>query len=221
MNISTDIGELLDDPRPVMALNLMGFSLLLNKDVLPTQFMFWPDGVAAVLALRARGMTIQRKPGRDVLTGLFDGLDERRDFRRVVILGDNEDYAVCHSRLGLPLKVILLPYFNFREDVENFDLSVIDKKDLVILAIGSPKQEWLASHIWQKTGAKVFALGGALNMLEGREKVCPRILQNVWMEWLYRLWCNPKTRFARLKKITRDGLIGAYKVNNFFVSREN
>ena len=59
------------------------------------------------------------------------------------------------------------------------DFSELNAEYIVFLAIGSPKQEWIAEIIYQKVGAKCICVGGAVNMLEGREKIVPLFIKNV------------------------------------------
>jgi exopolysaccharide biosynthesis WecB/TagA/CpsF family protein len=66
------------------------------------------------------------------------------------------------------------------------------------IAVGSPQQESLAVQIQMRGRAKGLALciGASLNFITGSEKRAPKWVQDLSLEWLYRLLQNPR-RLAR------------------------
>jgi len=69
--------------------------------------------------------------------------------------------------------------------------------DILMLGLGSPRQEkWLAKNL-KKTGCHVgIGLGGTFDFIAGSQKRAPKFIQKVGFEWLWRLCQNPK-RFKR------------------------
>lgn len=71
--------------------------------------------------------------------------------------------------------------------------------DVIVLAMGMPKQEMLASLIKSVAGCSVIIIcGGAiLDFQAGKVHRCPNIFQQFGLEWLYRLINEPKRLFHR------------------------
>jgi exopolysaccharide biosynthesis WecB/TagA/CpsF family protein len=62
------------------------------------------------------------------------------------------------------------------------------------LAVGSPQQEILAHRLQTRGSARglVFCVGAALNFITGAEARAPRWMQQMALEWLYRLLQDPR-----------------------------
>lgn len=75
--------------------------------------------------------------------------------------------------------------------------------DIVLVALGSPKQElWLAEN-FRHYGARVgIGVGGAFDMLGGLVPRAPLWMRRSNLEWLYRTWREP-SRLPRLLAIAR------------------
>lgn len=68
---------------------------------------------------------------------------------------------------------------------------------IVMIAMGSPKQEKLAARLHKVIpSALLIGCGGALNILTGEVKRAPEFYQNNHLEWFYRLVKEP-SRFKR------------------------
>ncbi|HEY1781876.1 MAG TPA: WecB/TagA/CpsF family glycosyltransferase [Roseiarcus sp.] len=78
------------------------------------------------------------------------------------------------------------------------DFVVKTQAPLVFLAVGRPQQEILASRIAAHPQARGVGLcvGASIDFLTGAQRRAPAWVQNVGLEWSYRLFSDPK-RFAR------------------------
>lgn len=71
---------------------------------------------------------------------------------------------------------------------------------IVLVALGSPRQEEFAHRAAQKTqGALFICAGGALDVLAGRVRRAPQFMIDNHLEWLYRLAREP----ARIRRQRR------------------
>lgn len=69
--------------------------------------------------------------------------------------------------------------------------------NIVFVILGCPKQEkWMASMKGKINGCMI-GIGGALPVLIGLQKRAPVWMQGVGMEWLYRLYLEPKRLYKR------------------------
>ncbi len=65
--------------------------------------------------------------------------------------------------------------------------------DVLLVAFGIPKQEkWITRHKAALAVPVSLGIGGSFDVYSGRVKRAPVWMQNAGLEWLYRLWSNPK-----------------------------
>lgn len=86
------------------------------------------------------------------------------------------------------------------------------KPDILLVAMGIPRQEEFIAKTLRRTGAKVaMGVGGSLDVYSGRVKRAPLVVQRMKLEWLWRLAQNPKKfeKVARLPKFVWLVLRGA------------
>ena len=67
------------------------------------------------------------------------------------------------------------------------------RTDLVLVAVGSPKQErWISGYL-DRTGAKLaIGIGASLDFIAGSQTRAPVWVQRVGFEWLWRMLTDPK-----------------------------
>ena len=93
---------------------------------------------------------------------------------------------------------LLAPPFNKIFDDESY-VKIINSSEanLVFVALGCPKQEkWMAMHS-SKIKAVLLGVGGAFPVFAGVTKRAPLFMQNMGMEWMYRLFQEPNRLFKR------------------------
>ena len=93
--------------------------------------------------------------------------------------------------------------------VEDFDYPAIaemvnnDNSDIIWVALGAPKQEIFMSKLqpYLKRGVQI-AVGAAFKFYSGlEEKRAPEWMRRMHLEFLYRIYAEPKKQFARCKQI--------------------
>ncbi len=79
------------------------------------------------------------------------------------------------------------------------------KPDALLVGLGFPKQErWIYKNLKKMPSVKVaIGVGGAFDFISGRTKRAPKFIQNIGLEWLWRLILQP----WRIKRIPK-GVIG-------------
>lgn len=122
------------------------------------------------------------------------------------------------------------PYLNivgyysppFREMTTQEDDQIIQelnkvKPDLLIVGLGTPKQDyWISSHLNKINGSIMIASGATFDFFGGRIKMAPKIIQQSGFEWLYRLFSKD---FFRLWK--RYTVLNVIFLWNFFLQQMN
>jgi len=71
--------------------------------------------------------------------------------------------------------------------------------NVLVVGVGAPKQEkWILSHKNQLKNINIFmALGATIDFEAGNVTRAPKIIQNLNLEWLYRLYKEPKRLWKR------------------------
>ncbi|MGO4167428.1 exopolysaccharide biosynthesis WecB/TagA/CpsF family protein [Novosphingobium sp. PhB57] len=151
---------------------------------------------------RAVGQDLPVVTGSDLTAALFDHHIDRND--RVAILGGSEDMvARIAARYGLCDLHHYNPPMGFIRDPREVTRAVRflanTKARYVFLAVGSPQQEIIARRL-ARAGAACgigFCVGAGLEFLTGDQERAPRLMQQMSLEWLYRLGSDPQRLWRR------------------------
>lgn len=176
-------------------LNLAFLGFLIKKD-LPINkcTILWPDGFFSEYLFKKKIIKI---PGREIIKNLV--LD-KSIIKKIIVIGnvDNVIQLFLENKFKIKTETIQLPYgeiYNFTKYLPKFK-----HDELIILTLPTPKQEQLADYISRfNKYYKIICLGGALNMVVGKEKPVPDYLNKIFFaETLWRLQYETKRRSVRL-----------------------
>jgi N-acetylglucosaminyldiphosphoundecaprenol N-acetyl-beta-D-mannosaminyltransferase len=161
------------------------------------------DGQAVVWASRILGDPL---PARVAGIDLMDRLLERAEKKgySVYILGAAEDVlqrAVERIRARYP-RVSLLGYGNgyFREAEEPAIVQEIAdlRPDILFVGLSTPRKELFLEAYRQVMGVPfVMGVGGAIDVVAGRTRRAPLLLQRLGLEWLFRFLQEPRRLLHR------------------------
>lgn len=133
--------------------------------------------------------------------------------KRVYLLGGNQGIAVQAAMSLKALNPDLLiagtycPPFGFEYDEEesNWIIKDINEKntDILFLGVGTPKQEkWAFKHLNDLNVGPILCIGAAFDFAAGTVKRAPVCIQLLGLEWLWRLFSEPRRLWKRY--ILRD-----------------
>jgi N-acetylglucosaminyldiphosphoundecaprenol N-acetyl-beta-D-mannosaminyltransferase len=72
------------------------------------------------------------------------------------------------------------------------------KPDILFVALGVPKQDkFISMHVRGWNVPVSIGVGGSLDFITGKQKRAPALLQNLYLEWFWRLCGNPRRLFSR------------------------
>lgn len=182
-------------------------------------WMTLPDGKPLSIVSKRRGyIEAERVPGPDLMPKVFEMSKEKRY--------SHFFYGSTEKTLGMLRKKIeeKYPYLEiagmysppFRKLTEEEDKDVIrmineSKADFVWVALGAPKQEmWMAEHKG-KINAIMLGVGAAFDFEAGTVKRAPKWMQELCLEWLYRIMQDPKRLIARYVDTNLAFLWNVYK----------
>ncbi|HET6308998.1 MAG TPA: WecB/TagA/CpsF family glycosyltransferase [Rhodopila sp.] len=155
-------------------------------------------GLARVLGLQAPGVV----PGSDLTVHLLTR--HLRPEERIAIVGLAPAWLpALVARCGLAPPLHYNPPMGFERDPAAFAATVAFVRNnparLVFLAVGSPRQEYLAAAIAAAGGATGTGLciGASLEFMAGARRRAPHWMQRTGLEWLFRLFTDPRRLWWR------------------------
>lgn len=86
------------------------------------------------------------------------------------------------------------------EDVEVTQQIVASGAKILFVGLGCPKQEWWMDEHKGKISAVMLGVGAAFDFHAGRIRKAPRWMQNIGMEWFFRLCMEPQRLWRRYLK---------------------
>jgi N-acetylglucosaminyldiphosphoundecaprenol N-acetyl-beta-D-mannosaminyltransferase len=165
------------------------------------------DGTPVMWASRLLGKPLPAKvSGSDLIMPLMERAAER-DYR-VYFLGGNPGVA---ERAREKLQAVLPRIQIVGTDDSRIDVSgdltggdeIVERirnarPDLVLVALGAPKQEiWSHARLNLLKPAVLIGVGASLDFVAGIQKRAPRWMSNAGVEWLYRLAQEPRRLAGR------------------------
>lgn len=93
------------------------------------------------------------------------------------------------------------PFAETFDDAENekmIGLINAVKPDILWVSLTAPKQDyWIAKHLHRLDVKIAIGVGGAFEVSAGLISRAPKWMQKNGLEWLYRLYCEPKRMYKR------------------------
>ncbi len=167
--------------------------------------MCLPDGKPLSIVCRRRGFyDAKRVPGPDLMPKIFEASRER-GFRHYFYGGSKETLDKLKGKLKKQypwLNIVGMYSPPYRPLTAGEDEQAIKKinearPDFIWVALGAPKQEeWMYQHQFQVCGV-MLGVGAAFDFCAGTVKRAPGWVQEMCLEWLYRLVQDPKRLFMR------------------------
>ena len=164
-----------------------------------------PDGKPLSIVQKLRGYTqAGRVPGPDLMPAIFK-LSEKRGYRHYFYGSTPETIEKLGIRLkeAYPrLQIVGMYSPPFRPMTVEEDAEIIEqinetKPDFIWVGLGAPKQErWMAEHKGKVNGI-MLGVGAGFDFHAGTVLRAPRWMQEVCMEWLWRMMQDPKRLFPR------------------------
>lgn len=171
----------------------LGAEKLLSKDArfikIVNDNIGYCDGIGAVIALKKKGFNVPKIPGAYLWLDVIRRFNDRTFYiiggKEVVLQNTvnklNKDFpgiCICGARNG---------YFNEGE-YEALKQDIVEKKpEVVFVAMGSPKQEYIMDDLIKSHPALYMGLGGSFDLYTGLVKPVPEWWKKYFhWEGLYR-----------------------------------
>ncbi len=166
------------------------------------QYAF-PDGFPIAKSFKIlHGQSQERIAGMDFFPDFLEHC--HRHHYRVAILGSTDEIlAEARDKIRRELPGVVLtelispPFGKPWENDAYIEALNASKTQVVFVAFGCPKQEkWMHEHS-DRIGAMLFGIGGALPTYVGAVRRAPAFMRKYGLEWLYRLYKEPRRMFRR------------------------
>ena len=161
--------------------------------------MALPDGKPLSMVSRMRGHEKARRvPGPDLMVRMFEESKEK-GYRHYFLGSTEKTLGELKKRLQskypyLKIAGMYSPPFRALSEAEDSDLiKRINETspDFVWVALGAPKQEkWMYQHQF-KINSLMLGVGAAFDFSAGTVRRAPKWMQELCLEWLYRILQDP------------------------------
>ena len=178
------------------------------NEVLNNADMLVADGAGVVLASKILGKEVKEKvSGVDLVKNLLVSTYKRPI--KFFLFGGNPGIAEkAHANIICDYpnaQVVGTRNGYFTEDDEAAIISEINNSDadVLLVCLGAPKQEiWIHENENKLRVKACLGVGGTLDILAGNVKLAPDFFRNNGLEWLYRLYKEPR-RFKRMLRLPK------------------
>ena len=177
-------------------------NILVNADMLTA------DGAGVLLASKILRRSVAEKvSGVDLIREIFK-IHARKKLRcflfgskpgvaeeaAVKIIAEYPDVIIAGCQNG---------YFTEDQDEEIVNIINDAHADILLVALGAPKQEkWISEHKAKLNVKICMGVGGTIDVLSGRVRLAPDFFRRNGLEWLYRLYKEPR-RARRMLDLPR------------------
>lgn len=164
-----------------------------------------PDGMPLAVGMRLLGSKysqqirgadltrsiLEHANNKGLVIGLYGGTEEA--VAKIVSIIKKEYQSIT---IGCGISP---PFHALSEQQDNQYVKIINDSNVQILLVGlgCPKQEiWMANHKG-KVNAVMVGVGAVFDFLSGTKMEAPRWIQNIGLEWLFRLLSEPNRLWKR------------------------
>lgn len=175
------------------------------KEIQNSGFMALPDGKPLSIISKKRGFSeAERVTGPDLMGEIF-AISEKKGYTHYFYGSTEETLTKLNHKLKKKypnIKIVGMHSPPFRDLTKAEDIYITKQinesnADFVWVGLGAPKQEiWMSNHK-NKVNSVMIGVGAGFDYFAENIKRAPNIIQNLSMEWLYRLLQDPKRLLKR------------------------
>ncbi len=165
-----------------------------------------PDGAGVVWALGRQGYRVRRSPGIELAWELLEHAAGHQ--WRVALVGASPAVMTALTarlRQRLPGLTLVFTAHGYQPNEAWAGLQqqlVAARPDLVLVALGVPRQETWIQRLPGRRGGLWMGVGGSFDVWAGNKKRAPSWMGALQIEWLYRLLQEP-SRWRRMLSLPR------------------
>ena len=171
------------------------------RDALSSADLVFPDGIGLKLATKMLGGRMEEDcNGTDFSPLLMQKAAEER--YKIYFLGSKEEIAekaAENTRKQIPgIQIVGTQHGFFNNNKEVIKKINDSGADILFVAMGVPLQEkWIAKHRGELTPRLCLGVGALFDYLSGKIPRAPLFMRKMHLEWLWRIFIEPKRMFKR------------------------
>ena len=154
------------------------------------------DGLGVKMACQLNGIN----PGLNMNgTDLIPEILQKLKFRKIAFIGGEKNIIKKNKKILIKkYKPVLITH-----GYKSFNLYIKEikkrKPDVLVLGMGTPKQEFFSKYLEKKLKTKTLIINGGaiINFITGEEKRANQYFRKLGIEWLFRLYNDPLRLFKR------------------------
>jgi N-acetylglucosaminyldiphosphoundecaprenol N-acetyl-beta-D-mannosaminyltransferase len=204
------LSDLSNDKIIISCLNAYSFTLLqidkLYNSALLKSHVILPDGIAIVFGLRfLTGARIKKISGHMLFDHEMNKLNQANG--RCFFLGSTvATNLLIKMRVSRDYPNIKVDFYSppYKKEFNEIDNQIMINKvnafhpDVLFIGMTAPKQEkWAATHYDDLNVKHICCIGAVFNFYAEPSKRAPKWMIDMWLEWFYRLICEPKRLWKR------------------------
>ena len=178
------------------------------KSILNNADMLVADGAGVVLASKILGRQVAEKvSGFDLVKNLL--ISSKEHPIKFFLFGGKPGIAetakanINRDYPGAEVVGIRNGYFKEEEVASIVEQINNSNAEVLLVCLGAPKQEeWIEKNKSQLKVKVSIGVGGTMDVLAGNVKLAPDFFRNNGLEWMYRLYKEPK-RFKRMLRLPK------------------
>lgn len=164
-----------------------------------------PDGIGIIKGAKSLGTPLhERITGFDTLEYLISAVN-RKQLKLYMVGAKPEVIEASAKKIKKQYpQVNLVGYHDgyFKDDAPIVEEIAAKKPNVVLVALGSPKQEFFINKYRDQADAIWIGVGGSFDVFSETKKRAPKVFQKLNLEWFYRLITEP-TRIGRMMAIPK------------------
>lgn len=173
----------------------------LSKLLLDKKNTVVADGIGVVKGCQKFDIKVDKITGIEVSKELLQIANTNKS--KVFLLGASKEVnkqLVKVINEKYPDIEIVASYDGYGDNEKNIKGVLNTEPDIIMVALGTLKQELLIDNVYKKAKKGIFiGVGGSFDVLSGSKKRAPKIFIKTNTEWLYRIISEPK-RIKRFYK---------------------
>ena len=152
---------------------------------------FWQDGIFTKYLYKK----FKKLPGKKLISNLIIP----KNIKSIFVIGNlsSNGKFFLEKKYNIPVLNKPLPFGNIKKILKK--IPKIYSSQLIFITLPTPKQEIVAEFISRKyKNFKIICIGGGLAIAAKDEKSCPKFLEKMYLEFLWRLRYETIRRLIRL-----------------------
>jgi N-acetylglucosaminyldiphosphoundecaprenol N-acetyl-beta-D-mannosaminyltransferase len=164
------------------------------------EIKFYQEGIGCFWGLKFLGIdNLERLDATNINERIFIKLI--KESKRIFLIGNNFDEKFVEEKIFKQIPNIVGYQNGYFEEGEIFDIAQRIKNlkaEFVLLAMGQPKQEFIALRLRELLpDLNYYCVGNFFNFCFGIQKRAPIWIRKLQLEWFYRFLLEPKRMFKR------------------------